>query len=113
MAILKKSGDECAFVWGADPDTKDVEDGGVPAGGGWFFATGQPDTCTRVTVRALPEDDAIKAAGDRADAWRLGVVNVDGSTPDIDAWPPLFVSAVASLVTFAQSGIVGMSPPVP
>ena len=113
MAILKKSGDECSFVWGADPDTKDVEDGGVPAGGGWFYAEGQPDACTRVTVRALPEDDAIKAAGDRAEAWRLGVVAIDGETVSPKSWPPLFVSAVASLVTFVQSGIVGMSPPVP
>ena len=80
MAILKKSGDECTFVWGADPDTKDVEDGGKPAGGGWFFAAGQSDACTKVTVRALAEDDAIKAAGERADAWSLGVVTIDGET---------------------------------
>jgi hypothetical protein len=113
MAILKKSGDSCAFVWGADSDTLDAESGGVDAGGGWFFAAGQPDTCTTVEVRALGEDDAIAAAGDHKQAWELGVLKIDGTAPDIDAWPPLFVRAVASLVTFVQSGIVGLHPPAP
>ena len=113
MAILKKSGDSCAFVWGADSDTLDADNGGVDAGGGWFFADHQPSTCTIVEVRALGEDDAIAAAADHKKAWELGVLSVDGTTPDIDAWPPLFARAVASLVTFVQSGIVGLHPPAP
>jgi hypothetical protein len=113
MAILKKSGDEGTFVWGADPDTLDVDAGGVAAGGGWFRADKQPETCTRVTVRALAEDDAMVAAQKPADAWRLGVVSIDGESAALEAWPPLFVSAVATLVTFVQSGIVGMDPPAP
>jgi hypothetical protein len=113
MAILKKSGDSCSFVWGADSDTLDDENGGMDAGGGWYFADGQPDTCTIVTVSALNEDDAVKAAGDHVEAWRLGVSAVDGKKPDTAEWPPLFVRAVASLVTFVQSGIVGLHPPAP
>jgi|AACY02.1.fsa_nt_gi hypothetical protein len=113
MAILKKSGDSCAFVWGADPDTLDADNGGADAGGGWFFAEGQPDTCTRVEVRALNEDDALKGAESARAAWSLGVVSVDGAAPDVEAWPPMFVRAVASLVTFVQSGIVGLHPPAP
>tara|TARA_R110000868_G_scaffold24843_1_gene97390 strand:- start:544 stop:885 length:342 start_codon:yes stop_codon:yes gene_type:complete len=113
MAILKKSGDSCSFVWGADSDTLDTDAGGKDAGGGWFFAKGQPDTCTIVEVRALGEDDALECAGDHKQAWSLGVVGIDGTTPDVDAWPPLFVRAVASLVTFVQSGIVGLHPPAP
>lgn len=116
MAIMLKRGDGGRYVWGADPDTRDESAGGVHVGGGWYAADGQPDGCTVIEIRALGASEAMEAAGDPLSAVRLGVVSVDGAPLDpavVAEWPPLFVRAVAQLVTFASSGLLNMDPTGP
>ncbi len=108
MAIFKLAGDSATFVWGADPTTDDSK---PEAWGGWYYANGQPEGCTRVTVQAVSEDHAAEIHESSEAAWRHGVVSIDGDAANAEAWPPVFRRAVANLVSAVSSGLVSLVPP--
>lgn len=107
MAIFKMAGDSARFVWAADEDT-DTSRG--HAWQGWHYADGQPEGCTVVEVRAVSEDD-VSALGEPAEAWKAGVVSIDGEQAAFSSWPPVFRLAVANLVTAVSTGAVSLVPP--
>lgn len=109
MAIFKLAGDSASFVWGADPDCDDSK---AEAWGGWYYADGQPDGCTVVTVQAVSEDHASDVHATTEAAWRHGVSSIDGDAANAEAWPPVFRCAVANLVRAVSSGLVSLVPPV-
>lgn len=120
MAVLTRTNQTADFVSRSDPAADQAGKPGPDPD--WLMAAGQPEGCTRFTVRPLSKDEyrACVAAGDAGTVedferalCQHGWVGEDGQKPDLDrlavGWIRVVANLVAGVTTRPLDGLLSRS----